>query len=190
MKGTGKRVFLIATVMLMAATVMLLVERAGAAASAFAQQGKLEAADGAAQDSLGYAVAVSGDTAVVGAPADAVGANSRQGSAYVYVRTGSTWSFQQKLTASDGIANDEFGYSVAIQGETIFVGRHFTQAGNNARTRGAVYVYTRSGATWTQAPAQLTPSDAADGDLFGSSLSVDGGTLVVGAMQKNNGANN
>ncbi|HEX7312418.1 MAG TPA: Calx-beta domain-containing protein [Pyrinomonadaceae bacterium] len=186
MRGKGQRLFLVAAVVLMAATVILLVERAGAAAGTFVQQGKLEASDGAAQDSLGFAVAVSGDTAVVGAPADAVGANPRQGSAYVYVRNGSTWTQQQKLTAGDGIANDEFGYAVAIQGDTIFVGRHFTQAGNNARTRGAVYVYTRSGTTWTQSATLLTPSDAADGDLFGSSLAVDNDTLVVGALQKNN----
>jgi hypothetical protein len=188
MKGMGKRVLLGAAVVLMAASVMLLVERAGAAAGAFVQQGKLEASDGAAQDNLGFSVAVSGDTAVVGAPRDQVGSTVSQGSAYVYVRNGTTWTFQQKLTASDGVANDEFGYAVAIAGDTIFVGRHFTQVGNNARTRGAVYVYTRTGTTWAQSGSQLTPSDAADGDLFGSSLAVDAGTLVVGALQKNNGS--
>ena len=186
MKGMGKRVFLVAAVVLAAALAVWTFEQAGAAAP-FVEQGRLQADDGAAQDSFGFAVAVSGDTAVVGAPADGVGSNPRQGSAYVYVRNGSTWTQQQKLTASDGIANDEFGYAVAIQGDTIFVGRHFTQVGNAARTRGAVYVYTRSGTTWTQAATPLTPSDAADGDLFGSSLAVDNGTLVIGALQKNNG---
>ncbi|HEX6184754.1 MAG TPA: FG-GAP repeat protein, partial [Pyrinomonadaceae bacterium] len=186
MKGIGKRVFLVAALVAAASLVFWLAERTGAAAGAFVQQGKLQANDGAAQDALGFSVAISGDTAVVGAPADATGSNTRQGAAYVYVRSGSTWTQQQKLTASDGIANDEFGYAVAIAGDTIFVGRHFTQAGNNARTRGAVYVFTRTGNVWTQAPTPLTPSDAADGDLFGSSLAVDGGTLVVGALQKNN----
>jgi hypothetical protein len=187
MKGMAKRVFLAAAVLAAASPAMWTAERAGSAAT-FVEQGRLLADDGAAQDGLGFAVAVSGDTAVVGAPADGVGANGRQGSAYVYVRNGSTWTQQQKLVASDGVANDEFGYAVAIQGDTIFVGRHFTQVGNNARTRGAVYVFTRSGTTWTQVPTLLTPADAADGDLFGSSLSVDNGTLVVGALQKNNGA--
>ncbi|HEX8558919.1 MAG TPA: Calx-beta domain-containing protein [Pyrinomonadaceae bacterium] len=188
MRWKSKRVFIAAAVVLAAAAAFLTAERAGAAAGAFVQQGKLLANDGAAQDSFGFVVAVSGDTAVVGAPADATGSNTRQGAAYVYVRNGSTWTQQQKLTASDGVANDEFGYAVAIAGDTIFVGRHFTQVGNNARTRGAVYVFTRTGATWTQSPTTLTPSDAADGDLFGSSLAVDGGTLVVGALQKNNGS--
>ena len=187
MKGMSKRVFLVAAVLAAASLAVWTFERAGAAASAFVEQGKLQASDGAAQDSFGFSVAVSGDTAVVGAPADGVGSNPRQGSAYVYVRSGSAWTQQQKLNASDGIANDEFGYAVAIQGDTIFVGRHFTQVGNNARTRGAVYVFTRSGSTWTQSATLLAPSDAADGDLFGSSLAVDNGTLVVGALQKNNG---
>ncbi|HEX8351364.1 MAG TPA: Calx-beta domain-containing protein [Pyrinomonadaceae bacterium] len=183
----SKRVLLVAAVLAAASMTFWLAAPAGAAAGAFVEQGKLQANDGAAQDALGFSVAISGDTAVVGAPADATGSNSRQGAAYVYVRNGSTWTQQQKLTASDGVANDEFGYAVAITGDTIFVGRHFTQVGNNARTRGAVYVFTRTGSTWTQAPAPLTPSDAADGDLFGSSLAADGGTLVVGALQKNNG---
>ena len=188
MKGMGKRVSFVVAVVLAAASLSMWAAGRAGAAGAFVQQGKLEAADGAPQDSLGFSVAVSGDTAVVGAPRDQVGSNANQGSAYVYVRTGATWAFQQKLTASDGVANDEFGYAVAVEGDTIFVGRHFTQVGNNARTRGAVYVYTRSGSTWTQSAAQLTPSDSADGDLFGASLAVDGGTLVVGALQKNNGA--
>ncbi|HYP53441.1 MAG TPA: hypothetical protein VEQ42_07865, partial [Pyrinomonadaceae bacterium] len=159
-----------------------------AAAGGYVEQAKLLASDGAAQESHGFSVAVSGDTAVVGAPADQVGSNSRQGSAYVYTRSGSTWTQQQKLTASDGVANDEFGYAVAIGGDTIFVGRHFTQVGNPARTRGAVYVFTRSGTTWTQSATPLVSGDAADGDLFGASLAYDEGTLVVGALQKNNGS--
>jgi len=158
-----------------------------AAAGGYVEQAKLLAGDGAAQDSHGFSVAVAGDYAVVGAPADQVGANSRQGSAYVYARSGSTWTQQQKLTASDGVANDEFGYAVAIGGDTIFVGRRFTQVGNPARTRGAVYVFTRSGTTWTQNPTPLVSGDIADSDLFGSSLAYDDGTLVVGALQKNNG---
>jgi hypothetical protein len=184
----GKRLFIVAAVLFAASLAFWVAERTSAAAGAFVQQGKLEASDGAAQDNLGFSVAISGDTAVVGAPRDQVGSNPSQGSAYVYLRTNGVWTQQQKLTASDGIANDEFGYAVAIVGDTVFVGRHFTQVGNNARTRGAVYVYTRSGTTWTQAPTHLTPSDAADADLFGSSLAVDGGTLVVGALQKNNGS--
>ncbi|MBM3949001.1 MAG: hypothetical protein FJ312_07155, partial [SAR202 cluster bacterium] len=73
------------------------------------QQAKLTASDGAADDLFGYSVAVSGDTAVVGAWSDDVGSNDNQGSAYVFVRSGATWSQQAKLTASDGGTEDRFG---------------------------------------------------------------------------------
>jgi hypothetical protein len=156
-----------------------------AAVSSFAEQSKLLADDGAAQDNFGYSVAVSGDTAVVGSPRDQVGGSAAQGSAYVYVRANGVWAQQQKLTASDGAASDEFGYAVAVEGDTVFVGRHNTQQLSN-RTRGAVYVYTRSGSTWTQGPSILS-GDGVEGDNFGVSLAVDGDTLVVGAQLKNNG---
>jgi hypothetical protein len=159
---------------------------AAAASGAYVEQGKLLASDGVGQDSFGFSVAVSGDTAIVGAPADQTGQNTRQGAAYIYTRTGLTWTEQQKLTASDAAANDEFGYSVAISGDTAFVGRHNTQQFSN-RTRGAVYVYTRSGSTWTEAQ-KLTSDDGVEGDIFGTSIAFDNGTLVVGAQNKNNGS--
>lgn len=90
MKGMGQRVFLVAAVLAATLLAVWTFERTGAAAGGFVQQGKLEAADGAAQDNLGFTVAVSGDTAVVGAPRDQVGSNQSQGSASVYVRTGTT----------------------------------------------------------------------------------------------------
>ncbi|HYG09813.1 MAG TPA: FG-GAP repeat protein, partial [Pyrinomonadaceae bacterium] len=158
-----------------------------AATGAFVEEARLLADDGASQDSMGFSVSVSGDTAVVGAPADAVNSKNRQGSAYVYVRTGTTWTQQQKLTSSDGAANDEFGYSVAVAGDTIAVGRHNTQVGSN-RTRGAVYIFKRTGATWTEQQI-LTANDGVEGDVFGSSLALENDTLVVGALQKNIGSN-
>ena len=80
----------------------------------WSQQAKLTAADGAAWDWFGHSVALSGDTAVVGAPSDDVGANEYQGSAYVFTRSGTTWSQQAKLTAADGAREDAFGCSVAL----------------------------------------------------------------------------
>ena len=79
---------------------------------------KLTASDGAANDQFGYSVALSGSTAVVGA----VGKNSDTGAAYVFVRSGTTWSQQAKLTASDAAANDMFGSSAALSGTTALVG--------------------------------------------------------------------
>ena len=77
---------------------------AASAGGAF-QQGTLTASDGAAHDNFGYSVAVSGSTAVVGA----YGKNSSTGAAYVFMRSGSTWTQQAKLTASDGATHDNFG---------------------------------------------------------------------------------
>jgi hypothetical protein len=96
------------------------------------QQAKLIASDGAVSDGFGISVAISGTTAVVGAP----GKNSYTGAAYVFVGSGTTWTQQAKLTAADGAANDQFGYSVAISGTTVVVGAD----GKNSGT-GAAYVY-------------------------------------------------
>lgn len=76
---------------------------------------------GAAGDGFGVSIAVSGDTAIIGAYEDDISANNFQGSAYVFVRNGATWTKQQKLTASDGALYDRFGYSGAISGDTAII---------------------------------------------------------------------
>ena len=96
-------------------------------------------------DHFGSAVAIDGDTMVVGADRDD-DKSANSGSAYVFVRSGSTWTQQQKLTASDGYLDDNFGNSVAISGDTIVVGAE--RQGYNEL--GAAYVFVRSGTTWTQ----------------------------------------
>jgi hypothetical protein len=120
------------------ATTMLAVPAAVGAAS---QQAKLTATDGAAFDDFGLSVAVDGDTAVVGAFNDDVGANANQGSAYVFTRTGSTWTEQAKLTAADGAADDEFGARVAVSGDTALVGVPSDDVGGN-QEQGSAYVFT------------------------------------------------
>lgn len=120
------------------------------AISAVTQQAQLFASDGAGADRFGRAVAISGDTVVVGADLDNIGATSDQGSAYVFVRSGTTWVEQQKLTASDGAAGDFFGISVAISGETIVVGAFGHGLGSNISDQGSAYVFVRNGTTWTQ----------------------------------------
>lgn len=101
------------------------------------------------------------------------------GSAYVFVRSGTTWSQQQKLTALDGEAFDNFGFSVSVSGATLVVGAQFanTPARINA---GAAYVFARLGTTWTQ-QQKLTAPDGAAFDSFGRSVSLLGDTMVVGA---------
>jgi FG-GAP repeat len=138
------------------------------------QQAKLTPADGAERDQFGISVAVSGDTAVVGAYGDDDHGQS-SGSAYVFVRGGTTWTQQAKLLADDGEAIDELGVSVAVSGNTALVGAIFSKARS-----GAAYVFVRGGTSWTQ-QAKLTAADRAEGDTFGASVAVLGDTALVGS---------
>ena len=146
------------------------------------QQQELTASDGAPGDNLGYFVSVSGSTAVIAAP----GKNAFQGAAYVFAQSGGTWSQQQKLTAADGAANDQFGVSVSVSGNTLLIGAPFkTVASNpNVYLQGAAYVFVESGGVWSL-QQELTASDSATGDFLGYSVSVSGDTALVGAMNKN-----
>ena len=143
----------------------------------WSEQQKLTASDAAPNDDFGTSVALSGDTAVVGAPFDD-DAGSASGSAYVFVRSGTRWSQQQKLTASDAAPNDDFGLAVAVSGDTAVVGAIGDD--DAGRVSGAAYVFVRSGTRWSQ-QQKLTASDAASNDLFGISVAVSGDTAVVGA---------
>ena len=127
---------------------------------------------------FGYSVAISGETVVVGALVAAGAAGFRQGSAYVFVRSGGVWTQQQKLEASDAAANDEFGTSVAISGETVVVGAPCDD-GAAGINQGSAYVFVRSGGVWTQ-QQKLLASDAAAFGLFGFSVAISGETVVVG----------
>ncbi|MHC4416905.1 MAG: hypothetical protein ACYS0G_16685, partial [Planctomycetota bacterium] len=144
------------------------------------ESAKLLADDGAAGDDFGASVAVSGTVAVVGAPEDD-DAGSSSGSVYVFSFDGSTWTQQQKLTASDAGSGDDYGFSVAISGNTIVVGspRDDTVAGSRA---GSAYVYTFDGNSWGS-EVHLFASDAGADDRFGYSVAIDGGTILVGAIQ-------
>jgi hypothetical protein len=124
-------------------------------------------------------VAVSGDTAVVGARQDRVGSNDYQGSAYVFIRTGNNWTQQAQLTAADGATRDFFGHSVAISGDTVVVGAYGADVGAN-QDQGSAYVFTRGGNGWTQ-QQELSDSQGAADDRFGTSVAIDGDTVVVGA---------
>ena len=143
----------------------------------WSEQAKLVASDGAADDTFGTDVAISGDTIVVGTPRDDDdGADS--GAVYVFVRSGTIWSEQAKLTASDAGAGDNFGSSVSIDGDTLVTGAPFESAA--ASSAGAAYVFTRTGSSWAE-QQKLVASDAATGDLFGVSVAVSGDTVVAGA---------
>lgn len=131
---------------------------------------------GAAGDSFGWSVAVSGDTAIVGAPYnDEEGYEA--GAAYVYVRTPTGYSLQQKLVANDSIYMDYFGISVALDGNTAVVG---TRNEDEGTATGSAYVFTRSGSTWTQ-QAKLVATNREAFDYFGDSVAISGDTVIVGA---------
>ncbi len=146
---------------------------------------KLTASDAQARDTFGNSVAVSGDTAVVGAWQEAAG-GSAAGAAYIFQRDeGGTnnWGEVTKLTASDAQAYDFFGTSVAVSGDTAVVGAYFEAAGGLLQA-GAAYVFQRNQGSqdnWGEVK-KLTASDADVGDYFGGSVAVSGGTAVAGAI--------
>jgi hypothetical protein len=133
----------------------------------WSQQDKLLASDGAVGDWFGNSVSISGDYAVVGAYGD----DGYTGSAYIFERSGTSWSEQAKLTASDGAASDRFGTSVSVSGDYAIIG---------ADSDNSAYIFERSGTNWSE-QAKLLPSDGAADDFFGCSVSVSGDYAVVGA---------
>lgn len=151
------------------------------------QQQKLTASDGEIGDGFGFSVSISGETAIVSSWQDKVGANNQQGSAYVFVRSGTTWTEQAHLIASDGTSADTFGTSVAIEGPTAIVGAHTGTVGGNA-FQGSAYVFVRSGTVWTE-QQKLIASDGANFDQFGRSVAISGDTAIVGAGDDNGGSN-
>ncbi|MCI0856518.1 MAG: hypothetical protein J4N98_07495 [Chloroflexi bacterium] len=150
---------------------------------------KLTASDAQAHDELGYSVAISGDTVVVGAFGKDSG-GTRAGAAYVFDRNeggADNWGEVTKLTASDAQTGDQFGESVAVSGDTVVVGAHHEDAGGS--DAGAVYVFQRDqgGADNWGEVTKLTASDAQAGDELGYSVAVSGDTAVVGAHHEDAG---
>ena len=152
------------------------------------QQAKLTAADSAEGDIFGVRVALEGNTALISAHRDdddIMGVNA--GSAYIFTRTGKTWSQQVKLTAPDGAAQDRFGRSVALAGDTAVIGAMFQD--DKGENSGSVYVFKRSGNTWGLKD-QLTASDGADGDVFGWNVALSGNTAVISANRDDDNGEN
>jgi len=148
------------------------------------RQQKLTASDAAAGDFFGAALALSGDTALIGAR-NSDGAGSNSGAAYVFVRSGTTWTQQQKLVASDAASDDQFGFSVALSGDTALVGAPF-QKGASVAELGAAYAFVRGGTTWTQQRkfAPVTPLAQLH---FGAALAISGNSAAIGRDQLNGG---
>lgn len=129
---------------------------------------------------FGAAVAIDGDTLVVGAPGHFVGAGQPPGGVYVFVRNGTTWSEQDLLTANDPGELDGLGVSLDLEGDTLVAGtpRDDNNWGTDA---GSAYVFVRSGTSWTQ-QAKLKDTTGAAGDQLGTSVSLSGETVALGAF--------
>ena len=170
------------------------------------QQGYLKASNTDADDFFGLSVALSGDTLAVGAyreGSSATGVNGNQahnssfqnsGAVYVFTRTAGVWTQQAYLKAWNTGAGDNFGWSVALAGDTLAVGAPFEASdvtgvnsnepdSNSASGAGAVYVFTRTGGLWSQ-QAYLKASNTDAGDNFGISVTLAGETLAVGAYRE------
>ncbi|WP_308192277.1 FG-GAP repeat protein [Leptospira levettii] len=182
-------------------------QRAG---STWVQQAYIKPPNAEANDQFGIFLSISGDTIVVGAfneasnqttitngtSASANNSAALAGAAYVFQRSGTTWAQQAYLKASNIEANDRFGTSVSISGDTIVVGSGFEDSNqtiitngatassdNTASASGAAYVYRRTGSTWTE-EAYLKAPNADANDQFGNAVAIDGDTIVVGAFSE------
>ena len=138
---------------------------------------KLLSNDGQDMDRFGSAVSISGTTAVVGASMDDIGNDRDVGSAYIYVKDAAgRWNQQAKLTAPDGSAYDGFGESVALDGDTVFIGA--SQHGDTGSHSGAVYIFERNPAgDWVFIDKLLGVA----GSKFGVSVAVEGDSVLIGA---------
>jgi hypothetical protein len=146
----------------------------------WSQQAKLMASDPQVDDGFGAPIAVDGDTVVVGAAAkDDASVNT--GAAYVFVRSGGIFTQEAKLLHADPASNDLFGFSLALEGDTLIAGANYKDGMSS--DNGAVYVFERSFGLWSEV-TKLTAPDAAYNDQFGHAAALDGTTLVISAPQK------
>lgn len=140
---------------------------------------KIVSVDADLSDKFGTAIAITGNTMVVGAPFEESGGFSR-GAAYVYQLSGNSWIYQSKLIASDGANSDNFGEAISISDNLVLIGatKHNTNSLNSA---GAAYVFANtSGNIWVE-QAKLSASDAQAAAFFGKSVAISGNMAIIGA---------
>lgn len=152
-------------------------------AGVWTQRTRLRAAAPGENHLFGRSVAIDAGTLLVGEP----GRLSNTGAAYVFVGSGASWSLQQMLTAPDAAAGDVFGQDVAINGDLSLVGAYEEEGSSGPLNRGAIYVWRRSGVTWTQ-PDKFLASDATSGDRFGFGLALTPSAAISGAPNDANGS--
>ena len=179
----------------------------GITPSMAAQRAYLKAGNAGRSDSFGHSVAVSGDTIIVGAFSEDGDASSTDaspndnandaGAAYIFVRSGSGWEQQAYLKARNAGEGDWFGWSVGISGDTVAVGAiredgdassTVAEPNENTSGSGAVYIFARSGGSWSQ-QAYLKAGNAGGSDQLGVSVAISGDSVVVGATDEAGDAN-
>ena len=172
------------------------------------RQAYLKASNTEMNDLFGYTVAISGDTAVIGTfveASSATGVNGNQsdnsapesGAAYVFARNGTNWSQQAYLKASNTKARNYFGRSVGISGDVVVVGAvqesssatgvNSDQTNYGLSAQGAVYLFARTGITWTQ-QAYVKASNTGTNDFFGAAVAISGNTVVATAPLEDSSA--
>lgn len=171
-------------------------------AGVWTEEAVLTAGNPGFDDYFGYSVGISGDTLVVGAPLEdssVGGVNGipnegagNSGAAYVFVRVNGTWSQQAYLKAGNPGAGDQFGWSVAVSGDTVVVGANHEDSNvpgvdgipnELAVDSGAAYVFSRSGAVWAQ-QAFLKAGNPGAADEFGAAVAVSADTVVIGSARE------
>jgi FG-GAP repeat len=143
------------------------------------QQASLIDSTGSSNEQMGRFVCLSGDVAVIGAP----GLNSGTGGAFIFARSGTSWTRQATLIPSEAVPGEWATQSCALDGDVVILG-----APDGAANDGAVYAFQRSGTTWTE-KKKLVPSDLADGDRFGKAIALTNTTLFVSSPYKQVGSN-
>jgi hypothetical protein len=157
----------------------------------FVLEQKLLPSDPVAGLNFGAALAIDGNTIIVGAPKDSQ-LGSGAGAAYVFTFNGLIWSQQAKLTASDGTAFDNFGTSVAVNGDRALIGSpndDIVVSAVSQSSAGSAYFFSRSGSTWSQV-SKASYSAASANDLFGAAVAIDGDSAMIGVPGYDTAANN
>ncbi len=168
----------------------------------------IAASNAESNDAFGSSVSLSGQSLLVGAPGEdssSIGINGAlnnnsagySGAAYLFQRSGNSWTQAAYVKASNTQSDDGFGNSVAISGDTFVVaasredggsvGINGLQSDNSKPFAGAAYVFFRSGSTWAQ-QAYLKASNTDESDAFGSSIAIDGNQILIGALGEDSSA--
>src|SRR5690606_32093664 len=145
------------------------------------QESQLLASDGAADDYFGISVSLSGNRALIGAPYDDNN-GIKSGSAYVFELQSGSWVETAKLTANDGAAMDNFGWSVSLSGNRALIGARLDD--DHGVNSGSAYVFELQSGSWGET-VKLTAADGATGDNFGLSVSLFGDRALIGSIGDN-----